>query len=88
MGIESLNCIFNPEKIAVVGASDGKGSIGAKIFRNLTRLGYAGQVFPVNPFRQIVQGIPAYPSVDKIPCKVDLAVVATPAHIVPQIIEE
>ncbi|MEM3357132.1 MAG: acetate--CoA ligase family protein [Candidatus Bathyarchaeia archaeon] len=88
MGIESLNCIFNPEKIAVVGASDRKNSIGAKIFRNLTRLGYAGQVFPVNPFRQIVQGIPAYPSVDKIPYKVDLAVVATPAHIVPQIIEE
>ncbi|MEM3377406.1 MAG: bifunctional acetate--CoA ligase family protein/GNAT family N-acetyltransferase [Candidatus Bathyarchaeia archaeon] len=88
LGIENLNCIFNPKKIAVIGASERKDSIGAKIFRNLTRLGYTGEVLPVNPFRQTVGGIPAYSSVSKIPSKIDLAVVATPAHIVPQIIEE
>ncbi|MCW4007931.1 MAG: CoA-binding protein [Candidatus Bathyarchaeota archaeon] len=88
LGIENLNCIFNPKKIAVIGASERKDSIGAKIFRNLTRLGYKGEVLPVNPFRQTVEGIPAYSSVSKIPSKIDLAVVATPAHIVPQIIEE
>jgi acetyltransferase len=42
----------------------------------------------VNPFRQTVQGITAYPSVSKIPCKIDLAVIATPAHTVPQVVEE
>ena len=88
MGIENLNRIFNPKRIAVIGASERKGSIGAKIFRNLIGVGYEGEVFPVNPFRQTVQGIPAYPRIDKIPLKVDLVVIATPAHTVPQIVEE
>jgi len=88
LGIENLNRVFNPKRIAVIGASEREGSIGAKIFSNLTGAGYKGTVFPVNPFRQTVQGINAYPSVSKIPCKIDLAVVATPAHIVPQVAEE
>ncbi len=88
MGIENLNRIFNPKRIAVVGASNREGSIGAKILSNLTGAGYEGEVFPVNPFRQTVQGITAYPSVNKIPCKIDLAIIATPAHTVPQVAEE
>ncbi len=88
MGIENLKRIFNPERVAVVGASDREGSIGAKIFGNLTGSGYKGSVFPVNPFRQTVQGIPAYPSVSKIPNKIDMAVITTPAHTVPQVVEE
>ncbi len=88
MGIENLNRIFNPRCIAVIGASDRDGSIGAKIFSNLTGAGYKGEVFPVNPFRQTVQGITAYPSVSKIPSEIDLAVIATPAHTVPQVAEE
>jgi acetyltransferase len=88
LGIENLNRIFNPKRIAVIGASEKEGSIGAKIFSNLTGAGFAGTVYPVNPFRQTVQGVTAYPSVSKIPCKVDLAVVATPAHTVPQVAEE
>jgi acetyltransferase len=88
LGIENLNRIFNPKRIAVVGASDREGSIGAKIFSNLLGAGYKGEVFPVNPFRQTVQGITAYPSISKIPCKIDLVVIATPAHTVPQVTEE
>src|SRR4030042_2828372 len=88
LGIENLNRVFNPNRIAVIGASEREDSIGAKIFSNLTGAGYTGTVYPVNPFRQTVQGVTAYPSVSKIPCKVDLAVVATPAHTVPQVAEE
>jgi acetyltransferase len=88
LGIENLNHIFNPKRIAVVGASEREDSIGAKIFSNLIGAGYNGSVFPVNPFRQKVQGLTAYPSISKIPCKIDLAVVATPAHVVPQVAEE
>ncbi|MCW4054685.1 MAG: bifunctional acetate--CoA ligase family protein/GNAT family N-acetyltransferase [Candidatus Bathyarchaeota archaeon] len=88
MGIENLNRIFNPKRIAIVGASDRADSIGAKIFSNLTGSGYTGTVFPVNPFRQTIRGIAAFPSISKIPCKIDLAVVATPAHTVPQVVEE
>lgn len=88
MGIENLDRIFNPKRIAVVGASEREDSVGAKILRNLTESGYAGEVFPVNPFRTTVQGMTAYPGVSKIPEKVDLAIIATPAHTVPQIVEE
>jgi acetyltransferase len=88
MGTEKLDAIFNPRRIAVIGASDREGSIGAKLLRNLIGVGYKGAVYPVNPFRSTVQGITAYPSIKKTPGKVDLAVVATPAHTVPQIIEE
>jgi acetyltransferase len=88
LGIENLNRIFNPKRIAVIGASDREGSIGAKIFSNLTGAGYNGTVYPVNPFRQTVQGINAYPNIGKVPDKIDLAIIATPAHIVPQVAEE
>ena len=88
MGIENLKRIFNPKSIAVVGASEREGSIGARIFSNLIGKNYNGEIFPVNLFRQTVQGIVAYPSISKIPSKIDLSIVATPAHTVPQVIED
>jgi len=88
VGTENLDKIFNPKKIAVIGASDEEGSVGAKLIRNLVGVGYTGVVYPVNPFRPTVQGITAYPSVTKIPWQIDLAIIATPAHTVPQIVEE
>ncbi|NWG10529.1 bifunctional acetate--CoA ligase family protein/GNAT family N-acetyltransferase [Candidatus Bathyarchaeota archaeon] len=88
MGTENLDKIFNPKRIAVIGASDREGSVGAKLLRNLIGVGYSGAVYPVNPFRSTVQGITAYPSISRIPWQVDLAIIATPAHTVPQIIEE
>jgi len=88
VGIENLDKIFNPRRIAVIGASEREGSVGAKLLKNLVGVGYNGAVYPVNPFRSTVQGITAYPSITKIPWQVDLAIIATPAHTVPQIIEE
>jgi acetyltransferase len=88
LGIEKLSRVFNPKTIAVIGASEREGSIGAKILQNLTRASFAGEVFPVNPFRQTVQGLRAYPRVSSIPVPVDLAIVATPASTVPSIIED
>ncbi len=88
MGIEGLDKIFNPERIAVIGASNRQGSVGFTLLNNLVGVGFRGFVYPVNPFSPSVQGVTAYPSVKKIPWQVDLAVVATPAHVVPQVVEE
>jgi len=88
VGTENLDKIFNPKRIAVIGASDREDSIGAKLMRNLIGVGFQGTIYPVNPFRSTVQGVTAYPSITRIPWKVDLAIIATPAHIVPQIVEE
>ena len=88
MGIEKLDRIFNPQHVAVVGASEREGSIGSKILRNLMTLGFAGRVFPVNPNRQVIQGLTAYPRISLLPERVDLAIIATPADSVPSIVEE
>ena len=87
-GIEGLDKIFNPKRIAVIGASNKKGSVGFTLLNNLIGVGFKGFVYPVNPFSPSIQGITAYPSVKKIPWQVDLAIVATPAHVVPQVVEE
>jgi acetyltransferase len=88
LGTENLEKIFNPNRIAIIGASDEEASVGAKLLRNMIGVGSKAVVYPVNPFRTTVQGITAYPSISKIPWKVDLAVIATPAHTVPQVVEE
>lgn len=88
MGVENLDKFFNPRRVAVIGASEKERSVGAKLLRNLIGVGYKGAVYPVNPFRPTVQGITAYPTIEKIPRQVDLAIIATPAHTVPQIVEE
>ncbi|MCW4009756.1 MAG: bifunctional acetate--CoA ligase family protein/GNAT family N-acetyltransferase [Candidatus Bathyarchaeota archaeon] len=87
MGIENLSHIFNPKRVAVIGASERAESFGARILRNLASASDV-EVYPVNPFRRKVQGIPAYPIISRVPAEIDLAVVATPAHTVPQIVEE
>jgi acetyltransferase len=83
----NLKGFFSPQAIAVIGASERVGSLGTRILRNLIET-YQGKIFPVNPFRQTVQGLVAYPSIDRVPSKVDLAIIATPAHTVPQLVEE
>jgi len=88
LGVENLDKFFNPRRIAVIGASNKEGSVGFRLLRNLIGVGYKGAVYPVNPFRPTVQGIVAYPTIEKVARKVDLAIVATPAHTIPQIVEE
>ncbi len=83
----NLKGFFSPQAIAVIGASERVDSIGNRILRNLIGA-YQGKIFAVNAFRQTVQGLTAYPSIERVPSKVDLAIIATPAHTVPQIVEE
>jgi acetyltransferase len=83
----NLRGFFSPKVIAVIGASERLDSIGSRILHNLIG-SYEGKIFPVNVFRQTVQGLKAYPSIDRVPSKVDFAIIATPAHTVPQIVEE
>jgi acetyltransferase len=85
---ESLDAIFTPKTVAVVGATEKVGSVGRTVFWNLIKNPFGGVVFPVNSQRPGVMGIKAYPSVSAVPEKVDLAVICTPARSVPDIIKE
>ena len=84
----NLDKIFNPKSIAVIGASDEEGSVGYILMKNLTELGYQGKVYPVNIHKTEILGFKAYKTVDQLPETVDLAVIATPAKTVPDIVEQ
>ena len=88
MGTLNLDKIFNPQSVAIIGASDAEGSVGYAIVKNFTRLGYAGKVYFVNNRKAEILGTKTYPTVDKIPEPVDLAMIATPAKTVPGVMEE
>jgi acetyltransferase len=83
-----LDPIFAPQSVALIGATESAGSVGRTIFQNLGRGGFQGVVYPVNPKRNSVLSVRAYPSVSALPEKVDLAVICTPAKSVPGIIQE
>jgi len=83
-----LDCIFAPKVVAVIGATENKGSVGRTVFQNMGRGGFGGTVYPVNPKRPSVLSVRAYPNVASIPEKVDLAVITTPAVTVPGLIRE
>jgi acetyltransferase len=83
-----LKNLFNPRTIAVIGASDKKGSVGYALMNNLINSEYKGVVYPVNRKRESVHSIRAYASVGQIGDKIDLAVIATPAETVPGIVKE
>ncbi|WP_271255008.1 bifunctional acetate--CoA ligase family protein/GNAT family N-acetyltransferase [Pseudanabaena sp. Chao 1811] len=83
-----LDCIFRPRSVAVIGASEREGSVGRTLLWNLIRSPFGGTVFPVNPQRHSVLGIKSYADIASVPDVVDLAVIATPAATVPQVIRE
>lgn len=84
----SLEPLFSPRSVAVIGASRKRGSVGSEIFHNIVRCGFRGPVYPVHPHADSVQSVRAYPSVRDIPDPVELAVVVVPAAQVEAVVEE
>ena len=85
---EPLDVFFKPRTVAVIGATDASGSVGRTLLWNLVSHPFGGTVFPVNPKRSSVLGIKAYPQIQAVPEKVDLAVIVVPASIVPGVVGE
>ncbi len=88
MGTLNLDKIFNPQTVAIIGASDAEGSVGYAIVKNFTRLGYQGKVYFVNIRKPEIMGTKTYPTIGEVPESVDLAMIATPAKTVPDVMEE
>ncbi|MCG2727377.1 MAG: CoA-binding protein [Candidatus Methanoperedenaceae archaeon] len=82
-----LSSIFEPESIAVIGASNNETKWGGRLLKNILS-GFSGPVYPVNPNEKVVQGVISYPSVMDIPGDVGMAVIAVPAQFVLSIVEE
>ncbi|MFN7780787.1 MAG: GNAT family N-acetyltransferase [Betaproteobacteria bacterium] len=77
-----------PRSVAVVGATPRAGSLGNYVFNNVLAGGFKGEVYPVNPKHAEVGGKKCYPSLAQLPAAPDLAVVVTPAHTVPDLVDE
>jgi len=77
--LKNLDRAFNPRSIAFVGATEALNKWGFLILNNLLTGGYEGKVYPVNPGRETVLGLKAYPRVADIPDDVDLAIFTVPS---------
>ena len=80
--VASLRPFFEPQSVAVIGASKRRGSIGGELFRNILVGDFAGAAYPVNRDGEPVAGVRAYTSIEEIPDPVDLAVITLPGAAV------
>ena len=85
---ERLQALIAPESVAIIGASDDPARIGGRPLRYLLKWGYGGEIFPINPNRPTVQGVAALASIKDVGKPVDCALVAVPASLVIQTLED
>ena len=88
MSIRTLDSIFKPKRIALIGVSNNPDSVAGIALKNLVGGGFQGVVYPINPKYEAVMGITCYPDVKSVPKTPDLVVIATSGHRVPGLIRE
>lgn len=88
MSTRNLDALFEPSTIALVGASNRPGSVGAVLARNLFEGGFKGPILTVNPHERAIRSTLNYRSIAELPLAPDLAVISTPPQAVPGIISE
>ena len=86
--LSQIKKLFEPESVAVIGASSNPSKIGHKILNNIVSSGYKGQIYPINPHGGELLGLPVYESVKDVPDKVDLGIIVVPARLVYSVIQE
>ncbi|MBN2240594.1 MAG: CoA-binding protein [Dehalococcoidales bacterium] len=84
----SLEPLFYPRSIAVIGASDTAGKLGYNVFRNLLNHDFPGRLYPVNPGVEYVQGVKSFRDISEIPDEIDEAVVIVPAKNTTRVIRD
>ena len=84
----NLEKFFNPESVAIVGASQVEGKVGYEILANMIKAGYKGKLFPVNDKTTTIEGLKCYPNLESIGQTPDLVIIILPAKIVPSIMQQ
>lgn len=84
----SLEAFFNPQSVAIVGASHTKGKVGYEILTNMLAAGYKGKLFPINKNVKLIEGLECFPALASIGQVPDLVVIVVPAVIVPDIMKQ
>ncbi len=86
--MKGLESIFEPQSIAVIGATPVKGKIGHELLHNLISYEFNGKVFPVNPSHSVIHSIKAYSTIRDVPDAVDCAVIVVPRDHVPKVVDQ
>ena len=76
----AVNSFTNPKSLAVIGASNTPGKIGAAIVNNLLKSGYKGKIYPINPKEKEISGIRCYATVADVPGDIEMAIFSIPAR--------
>ncbi|NMG56512.1 bifunctional acetate--CoA ligase family protein/GNAT family N-acetyltransferase [Aromatoleum aromaticum] len=82
-----LSPLLEPKSVGVIGASQRETSLGNVVIRNMQNAGFRGRLFAVNPKHESVLGVPCYKSVEDVPHRLDLVVIAVPASQVLSVVE-
>ncbi len=85
---EQLDKIMKPKSIAVVGASTKAKTIGSEIMQRLKEYGFTGNIYPINPKADQIEGFKAYPSVLDVEGNIDLAVIVIPKQFIIETLEQ
>jgi acetyltransferase len=88
MSIRNFAKLFQPETVALIGASERPGAVGTFLARNLRRAGFKGELQLVNPHLGTLDGMPVHRDIASLPRPADLAIIATPPDTVPGLIAE
>jgi len=88
MSVRNLEHLFAPKSVALIGASERAGSLGATLLHNLLAGGYQGPVWPVNPKYETLAGRPCHANVAELPEAPALAVICTPPATIPAIVRQ
>ncbi len=84
----SLQSFFNPQSVAIVGASREKGKVGYEVLVNMVNSGYEGRIFPVNRSADTIEGLKCYPDLEAIGETPELVIVIVPAKFVLDVMEQ
>jgi acetyl-CoA synthetase (ADP-forming) len=84
----NMKILFDPESVAVIGASDKQGKLGFHVMKSLTKGGFTGRIIPINPGSNDIMGLKAFPAIAEHEGRVDLAIVVLPAKLVPGVFRE
>jgi acyl-CoA synthetase (NDP forming) len=85
---QGLSALLSPSSVALVGASDDVTRIGGRPLRYLRDGGYSGAIYPVNPKREMVQGMRAWTSLADLPETPDVAILAVPSSATLQAVRD
>lgn len=86
--IGSMNALFKPRSVAVIGASEKEAKLGFHVMKSLTKGGFPGRIIPINPGSKEIMGLKTFPSITELTYDIDLAIVVLPAKLVPAIFKE